>query len=254
MRVSSLDRIVHRASLRRWERAAAAAEVLDARELKALRNRARMLSQKVERVLHVAEGRLAVPFAEKPAVRRPMHSDWGWRPELWSGPVRPTGYAGVESRTLIGEEAKIFHDCTLTEIAVRQVRNLQPEHIAPFGLRIDVFRFAGSFLSLALDLPPEAVDGLSRRHLIRLEMRIETESPLEVFGRLNVRHGPNVEQLVREVDGSNGEFVIEFDLAASKLNEARVERAWLDLIFEDPEMNQITLHDVTLSRRPRADV
>ena len=75
----------------------------------------------------------------------------------------------------------------------------------------------------------------------------------EIFGRLNVRHGPNVEQIVREFSGSNGEFAIEFDLSATRIHEARVERAWLDLIFEGPEMNEIILRDVTLSRRPRAE-
>ncbi len=43
-------------------------------------------------------------------------------------------------------------------------------------------------------------------------------------------------------------------MAASALDERRIDRAWLDLIFEGPDMNQITLSDVTLSRRPRAEV
>ena len=47
---------------------------------------------------------------------------------------------------------------------------------------------------------------------------------------------------------------LDFDMAATRLNEARVERAWLDLIFEGPEMNAITLRDVTMSRRPRAEL
>ena len=133
------------------------------------------------------------------------------------------------------------------------MRNTRAEDIAAFGVRFDVFRFDGSFLSLAVDLPPEALDGIGRRHLIRLELRVETEKPLELFGRLNIRHGPNVEQLVREVAGSTGEFAVEFDLAATRMDEARVERAWLDIIFEGPEMNEIVLRDVTLSRRPRAE-
>jgi hypothetical protein len=29
---------------------------------------------------------------------------------------------------------------------------------------------------------------------------------------------------------------------------------WIDLIFENPQMNQVTIRDLTLSRRPRADV
>jgi hypothetical protein len=38
------------------------------------------------------------------------------------------------------------------------------------------------------------------------------------------------------------------------MNEKRVERIWLDLIFEGPEMNQVTLRDLTFSRRPRAEL
>jgi hypothetical protein len=48
--------------------------------------------------------------------------------------------------------------------------------------------------------------------------------------------------------------MVEFDLAYTKLNEKRVDSMWLDLIFEGPQMNQVTLRDLTLSRRPRADV
>jgi len=32
-----------------------------------------------------------------------------------------------------------------------------------------------------------------------------------------------------------------------------VEKALIDLIFEGPEMNQVTIRDLTLSRRPRAE-
>lgn len=227
---------------------------LDAGELKALRNRARALGRRIDKVLHAAEGRLALPLANQAAIRRPMHSDWAWRPELWCGPVKGAGIASVETRAPVGNEAKLFHDCALSELSIRQIRNSKAEDVAAYGVRMDVFRFDGSFLSLVVDLPQSGVDGLSRRHVIRLDIRVETEKPLEIFGRFNVRHGPNVEQLVREFSGSTGEFSVEFDLSATRMNEARVERAWLDLIFEGPEMNEIILRDVTLSRRPRAEI
>jgi hypothetical protein len=116
-----------------------------------------------------------------------------------------------------------------------------------------VFRFDGSFLSLVVDLPFDAVDGLKRNHLIRVDTIIEVEKPLEIFARLNIKHGPNTAQIVRELPLDREEINVEFDLAYSRLNEKRVEKAWLDLIFEGPEMNQVTLRDVTLSRRPRAE-
>ena len=46
--------------------------------------------------------------------------------------------------------------------------------------------------------------------------------------------------------------MVEFDLAYSGLDENRVERAWLDLIFEAPEMNQVMLRDLNMARYRRA--
>ena len=249
-----LTRIADRRALRRWKRAADAAEALDPLALADLRTRAQALAKRVNRVIQVADGRLQLPLAEHAAIRRPLHADWAWRPEIWTEPVTPGGRAAVESKTPFGREAKIFHDCALSELSIRQIRNTRAEDVAPFGMRLDVFRFDGSFLSLVLDIPSEGIDGLGRHHILRLETRIETEMPLEVFGRLNIRHGPNVEQIVREFESSDGEQIVEFDVASCHVNERRIERAWIDLIFEGPDMNQITLRDVTLSRRPRAEV
>jgi hypothetical protein len=119
---------------------------------------------------------------------------------------------------------------------------------------MDVFRFDGSFLSLVIDLPDEAARGLKLRHLLRLDVIVEMEKPLEIFARLNIKHGPNVEQIVRELPLNAEEVAVEFDLAYTRVNEKRIERLWLDLIFEGPEMNQIILRDVTMSRRPRAEL
>jgi hypothetical protein len=58
---------------------------------------------------------------------------------------------------------------------------------------------------------------------------------------------------VRELPLQAEDIRVEFDLAYSNLNEKRVEKMWIDLIFEGPEMNQVVLRDVTFSRRPRAE-
>jgi hypothetical protein len=47
---------------------------------------------------------------------------------------------------------------------------------------------------------------------------------------------------------------VEFDLAYANLNERRIDKVWVDLILENPEMNQITFRDLTFSRRPRAEM
>jgi hypothetical protein len=160
------------------------------------------------------------------------------------------GVAPASGTRLAGDLA-LFHDCPLAEIAVAQ-QGARGRGGAPSALTVEVFGFAGSYLSLALDLPGAAAEGLLRRHVVRAELALALEEPLEVYARLNIRHGPNTEQIPRRVPVADAPAVAEFDLAYSRLNEKRVERLWLDLIFERPAMNRIALGDVVLSRHPRA--
>ena len=116
-----------------------------------------------------------------------------------------------------------------------------------------MFHFDGSFLSVVIDLPKAGVDDLRRRHIIRMDAQVEMEKPLEIFARLNIKHGPNTDQIVRELPLNGSDIFVEFDLAYTKMNEKRVERMWVDLIFEDPQMNEIVVRDLTFSRQPRAE-
>lgn len=249
-----LDRLLFRRALRRWARLAGQAGGLDLGTLRQNRVRARRTRRELDRFLHVADSRLTLPLIGSNAFPKPLHTDWAWRPEAFRGPILPLGVAAAQNRAVFGDEVTLFHDCKISELTVRQLRNTREEDLAPFGLRLDVFRFDGSFLSLVIDLPKEAVKGLERRHLIRMNTQVEMEKPLEIFARLNVQHGPNTEQIVRELPLGEDEIAVEFDLAYTKMNEKRVERAWVDLIFEGPEMNQVILRDVTFSRRPRAEM
>lgn len=249
-----MDRLLHRRMLRRWGQAADAASNADLETLRGLRSRARSLRRNLDRVIHEAEHRLALPVIGSNVIRKPLGTDWAWRPGLWKGPIPVPGFSSVPGKAEIHHGATIFHDCRRSELTVRQIRNTREADIAPFGFRMDVFRFDGSFLSLVVDLPPEAAQGLRLKHLVRMDVIVEMEKPLEIFARLNIKHGPNVEQIVRELPLNEEEVMVEFDLAYSKMNEKRVERLWVDLIFEGPEMNQIILRDVTFSRRPRAEL
>ena len=248
-----LQALIFARSRSRWAAAAQRANSTDLSDLRVERQRARQLRRHLDDLIHVAESRLALPIIGSTAFRRPHGSDWGWRPELWRGPLPVPGLASVQSKSMLGNEVTLFHDCDRSELTLRQLRNRREQDLAPFGLRMDVFRFDGSFLSLVVDLPPEAVAGLKRRHLIRMNTIVEMEKPLEIFARLNNRHGPNPEQIVRELPLHEEEIMVEFDLAYSSMNEKRVEKAWVDLIFEGPEMNQVILRDLTFSRRPRAE-
>lgn len=248
-----IQRLYQKGLARYWARSARAAADTDLATLRSQRQRARKLRQHLNSLISVSESRLALPMIGSAVFHKPHGTDWAWRPQLWREPLARPGVSSAPNRETLGDEVTLFHDCRVSELTLRQLRNTREADLAPFGLRMDVFRFDGSFLSLVVDLPAVAVEGLKRSHLIRLDTIIEVEKPLEIFARLNIKHGPNTEQIVREVPLDDERAHAEFDLAYSKLNEKRVEKAWVDLIFEGPEMNQVILRDVTLSRRPRAE-
>jgi len=238
----------------RWARLAEAAPGLESHELRALRAEARGMRRQLDRVLQAADARLAVPALGAGLPQVPLGSDWSWRPDLWRGALSEPGSVASGDRTALGDGVALYHDCPLGEVVVRQVRNDRPEDRAPYGLAIDVFGFQGSFLSLALNLPDAAVEGLKARHLVRTDMVVDCDRPVRAFARLNIKHGPNLAQPVSNLPEDGRGKVAEFDLAYAGLNDKRIERAWVDLILNEASMTRIVIRDLVVSRRPRAEL
>lgn len=250
---NALDRLMLRRLGRTADRAQGVLERQPAATLGALRKDLRLVGEKLTRLDQGAArllGRLQTPLPQPDAP-----ADWVWRHDIWHAaqPGCIAGASGVE----VTEGVKLFHDCPMQEIVLRQCRTQAAPPAPPHALALEVYGFAGSFLSLAVDLPKAAAQGLRLRHVIGARMALTLERPVEVFARLNIRHGPNTEQVVREMtpDGAGRrETDIGFDLAYTSMNEKRVEGLWLDLIFEAPAMNRIVIEDLTLYRHPRADI
>ena len=154
------DRLHQKRVLRRWRRAVRLAETAPLADLRAQRNDARQLRCQINKLLHVADGRLALPRIGSTSFPRPQGTDWAWRPELWRGPLPVPGISSAPTRSRLGNEITLFHDCPRAEMTLRQLRNTREADLAPFGLGMDVFSFGGTFLSLVIDLPSEAVEGL----------------------------------------------------------------------------------------------
>ncbi len=187
-------------------------------------------------------------------IARPDQCDWAERSGPWRHEIRPRGIVDVTSPTKVGGGITLFHDGTFADISLRQ--DMPPSGLVgpTFGLVLEVYRFDGSFLSLVQDLPQAALDGLTRNHFVAVHVTVEREHPTEIYARLNIQHGPNTDQIVRQVSFKGERGTAEFDLAYANINEKRLEKAWLDLILEGPEMNRIALWDMVILRAPRADI
>jgi hypothetical protein len=248
-----LDSWHQRRTEARWAGLADRIGDLPGSDLRAVRTEARGLRRKLDQVLLAADMRIGAP-AGSGLPHMPLGTDWVWRPDPWRGRLPDPGAIAAGERTALADNLALYHDCPLGEITARQVRNQTEADRAPYGLALDVLGFRGSFLSLALNLPEDGVTGLKSRHLIRVEVVIDSDRPVRAFVRLNIKHGPNLSQPVSNLTAEGREKVAEFDLAYADLNDARIERAWVDLILNDVEMVSVHLRDVVLSRRPRAEL
>lgn len=241
-------------ALKHWTRAAELAHKLRPSDLRSVQGQAKALRRKLDDVCQAADIRLKGPRIDKDVIDTPPQCDWAWRPDAWRGPLVPNAHVGVQSGTVVGQGLKLFHDCPLGEMTLRQTRNFGEGAQAPFGLSLDVLGFDGSFLSLVVDLPDDGRTTTTRSHILRLTGQLNMEKGLEAYARLNVKHGPNTEQLVSQLIPEDGRFAAEFDLGHAEVNEKRLENIWLDIIFDRPAMNRIELKDMTLMRRPRAEL
>jgi hypothetical protein len=248
-----LERFGRTDRLKRWQRALEAPSLLSTNSLRDMNGDMRSMRDRLDLMSAQARSEMLSRIGSADGIEQPQQSDWAMRPAPWRVEMRPRGIANVPSPTPLPGGVNLFHDATHADLSLRQDRVPNWIEGAIFGLVLEVYRFDGSFVSLVQDLPPEAIEGLTLNHFITVDLRVEREQPVEIYARLNVQHGPNVEPLVRQLDIRDGFGQAEFDLAYSKINEKRIEKAWLDLIIESPEMTRIALWDMVVLRAPRAD-
>lgn len=226
--------------------------------LRSLRAEAVQLRQSLDRFLRGSDHRIDASRADLDRIPLPGGTDWRWRPAFLTMPLAPAGVAGPENGAPLADGVAIWHDCGQRALLLRQVQNALATDLAAFGLQIEVLGFSGSFLSLAIDLPPSLLAGLTRNHIIRVETILQPEAEIGIYLRLNVGNGPNTEQIVRHVGdigaGAAKRCLAEFDLAMTEMNEKRLDKIWLDLIIEKPHMNALIIREMILSRHPRANV
>ncbi len=241
-------------SLRRWQRALRNRDALPAATIREMQREIRTTRARLDAL--AAEAQTALLHRAGPA--RPQAPvgpfDWVGRPAPWSEAMRPRGIVGLASPTPLPGGVTLYHDAMEGEMSLRQEPAGEQAGDARFALVLDVYGFDGSFVSLVHELPDEALTGLTLDHFLAADIRADLGRPIEVYLRLNVQHGPNLEQMVRQVELRDGAGRAEFDLAYTRINERRIEKAWLDLILERPEMTRVAIRDLVVMRAPRADV
>lgn len=222
------------------------------------RAEARLERRRIDRFLQESDAAQRTSRGQLAEMPLPEGTDWRWRPPLLNAPLDPTGRVGPGNAEGLGDSAKVFHDCSEAAMVLRQLPNRDATDLSRYSLSLEVMGFTGNFLSLALPLPPEALVGLDRGHVVRLDTHIEIERPVELFARLNIVSGPNADRLQSHLGwmqpGRANHHSPAFDLAETEINPDRLESAWIDLIIDAPMMNRVVLRDMVVSRHRRADI
>ncbi len=249
-----IGKFLQRRQIARWRQDAKDVSGLALGELNARNEHARKLLRHVGLFKAAADSRLALPRIGSSAFPQPPGTDWAWRPKPWSSPAMIKGLAPALTKTDFTDELAIFHDCKHPEITLRQSRNMRDVDLSGYIIDLETFHFDGSYLSLVIEVPQASCEGLEKNHLIQLAAVIERTCPTTIYARLNVKNGPNTEQILMTLPDDKPETHVEFDLAYSGLNERRAERMWVDIMIESPAMNKVTFRDLTMCRYPRADI
>lgn len=257
-----IDRRIRQRALGQWsvlaDRAGGHGASLPKRRIRRLRDEAGALRRDLDRFVTRADVALATSVATEATQGLSQDTDWHWRPDFLISRATPAALVAPESGADLQGQATIWHDCADRAVILRQMPNTQTDAPMPFGLQLETFAFTGSFLSLAIDLPPDVMKDLGRRHILRLDMSLTMERETPVYVRLNVAHGPNTDDILRQIDTRHADqprqVAVEFDLYLIDMNDERLVKLWLDIIVENPAMNALRITDLRLSRRPRAEV
>lgn len=250
-----LDRTAREMSLRAWGELAALNDHPGPEQKRLLRDQALALRRYLDQFLIGTDRRSELAREELDALHLPVGTDWRWRPDFLSSQIRPSGIAAPDNGATLGGQAAIWHDCPQRALVLEQVLNMRATDLTPFGLRMEVFGFSGNYLAVSFDLPDSSLIGLTQSHILRLETGLVLERDMGVYARLNVANGPNTDQVTHPISaiGTQSHQVVEFDLAYTEINERRLEKCWIDLIFESPYMNAVQIREIFVSRHLRAD-
>ncbi|MFD1914051.1 DUF6478 family protein [Halodurantibacterium flavum] len=169
---------------------------------------------------------------------------WEWVPAPWQRQLGWGDLVAKAPRQVLADGVTLFHDGSGAAV-LRQVEQGGRAH----GVALSSQGENGSFLSIVFDLPDASARHLRPWQIVRLQCRISAEPAApRLYARFNLSHGPNIETLVREVDGQGA---AEFDLAYCPMEVSRIEKAWIDLIFEGGCPPRAVLSDLCIARRPR---
>lgn len=176
-----------------------------------------------------------------PDLRRPVL--WSWRPEAFvaAGGDRDIG---LQSGSRIAPGISLFHDATDATGALTA---------EGAGVEIGLDAFDGSYLSLAFDLPVEALPLLAGGRIFEAAAAIDCEPWRRAWVRLNLQRESGIARCVGDLAPGPGAARAALDIATFP-HVVEPGHAWAEIIFDAAPRTKIALPDLVFWIAPRARI
>lgn len=203
----------------------------------------RQMQDRLFAFAYAYEGQLHRPYAHSKIASVPSNAVLKERPLLWQRRLKEK-IAYHDDRITLGDDATLYHDCPYQEICMSQKRNIGSRFEAPYSLRLDIFEFAGSFLSVSI--PIRFAPSLTQDQNILLRWGSASDAPIESFVKLTIEKGSQKEVQELTTEKSDQIHMAEFDLSTFHTALDQSQRAWFDISFHNMRANEITLQDLAI--------
>lgn len=118
------------------------------------------------------------------------------------------------------------------------------------ALKLTVYQFDGSYLSLAIGIAEDVISDMRRQGYLCVSKTVTASRPIAAFLRLNVVTDGRHQQMHQTLIIDRGQRTTSFDLDGLPGEFGPIENAWLDLIFADPQMVEVTLAALKIDAAP----
>lgn len=208
-------------------------------------------AQKTELAREIAQDRLCQSNKDNLIAGLPPRLVKAVRPNPFAFPLSSLRTTSPQREWSLDDQVTLFHDCSLSQILIRQNPTPETGRVAPHELQIECFEFQGSFFSFKFDLPFQA--DVTSDTIISIRAHIVTSEDIQAHARLSIAKGAHTEAIIRDVAINDPFATAEFDLYFAETRLDGSQSMWIDLSFSNIAQSKIHLRDIVLFQTNRAE-
>lgn len=172
---------------------------------------------------------------------------WQVKPRVFAAALSQPGVSEPVSGNPIGDDLTLFHDAEHPLMRWSQILGARGKA----GLRLTIYRFDGSFISLAASIPDPFSRKLRSGHQISVDFTAKASRPIALDLRLNLEIAGRREEMTAHRILTDCAHSVTFDLRHHEITVEDRVKAWCDLMLRNPGMVEVDLSCLSITLHAR---